>query len=97
MILALMVTTSLLAAGDPPASASTSAPTPVANPTAGPAYAPAKASEQKDTQLVCKSEPVLGSRLPVRRCRTVGDIKDRSLQDRQEVEHAQQNLQIRGN
>jgi hypothetical protein len=92
-----MVTASLLAAGDPPASASTYAPTPVASPTAGPVYAPAKASEQKDNQFLCKSEPVIGSRLPVRRCRTVGDIKDRSLQDRQEIEHAQTNLQIRGN
>ena len=57
----------------------------------------AKAADQKDSQMVCKSEAVLGSRLPVRRCRTVGDIKDRMLQDQQQVQRAQANLQERSN
>lgn len=60
-------------------------------------YAPPKAADQKDNQLVCKSEAVLGSRLPVRRCRTVADIKDRMLQDQQAVDRAQANLQIKSN
>ena len=60
-------------------------------------YAPAKAADQKDDQLICKSEPVLGSRLPVRRCRTVADMKDRMLQDQQAVERAQANIHIKSN
>ena len=52
-------------------------------------YAPAKAVDAKPDQLVCKSEPVLGSRMPVRRCHTVADIAERQLQDRQAIEHAQ--------
>ena len=77
-----------------------SAPTPAAPAKpAAPAmtYAPAKAADQKDDQLVCKSEAVLGSRLPVRRCRTVRDIRDRELQDQQAVDRAQANISIRGN
>ena len=65
--------------------------------TPGLTYAPPKAADQKDDQLVCTTQAVLGSRMPVRRCRTVGDIKDRSLNDRQMVEHAQSNLQWRSN
>jgi hypothetical protein len=60
-------------------------------------YAPPKVVDQKDNQLVCRTEPVLGTRLPVRRCRSVGDMKDRTLNDRQMVEHVQENLQLRSN
>jgi hypothetical protein len=52
-------------------------------------YAPPKAAEAKDNQLVCKTEAVLGSRMPVRRCHTVAEIKDRQQQDRAAIEHAQ--------
>jgi hypothetical protein len=54
-------------------------------------YAPPKAADQKDDQLVCKSEAVLGSR----RCRTVGEIKDRALQDQQAIDRAQANIHIK--
>jgi len=60
-------------------------------------YAPPKAADQKDNQLICKSEPVLGSRLPVRRCHTVADVKDRMLQDQQAIDRAQANLNIKSN
>ncbi|MFL5297802.1 MAG: hypothetical protein ACJ798_15615 [Phenylobacterium sp.] len=91
-VLAAVSVSAASAAGVDPA-----APAPAPAVQAGPTYAPPKAADQKDGQLICRSEAVLGSRMPVRRCRTVGDIKDRQLQDRQNVEHAQQNLQIRGN
>jgi hypothetical protein len=99
MLLSLFLAGALLA--EPPAAptpAPTVAPATVSKPPAPQmTYAPAKAADQKDGQLVCKSEAVLGSRLPVRRCRTVGDIKDRALQDQQAVERAQANINIRSN
>jgi hypothetical protein len=58
-------------------------------------YAPPKAADQKPDQLVCKMENPIGSRIPVRRCRSVGDIADKALQDRMQIEHAQQNIQMR--
>jgi hypothetical protein len=71
---------------------------PAAAPVAGAmTYAPPKAADQKDDQLVCKTTAVLGSRLPVRRCATVGDVKDRAQQDRETIRHAQENLQWRSN
>ena len=91
---------SILAAGFLLTDAVTAAPpAPAAAPTAAKAaptmtYAPPKAADQKDEQLVCKSEPVLGSRLPVRRCRTVADIKDRRLQDQQAIDRAQANVHL---
>ena len=78
-----------------PAAPEAAAPAKPAPPT--PVYAPPKAADQKDDQIVCHSQSVLGSRLPVRRCRTVGEIKERTFNDQQMVEHAQQNLQIRSN
>jgi len=85
------------AAAAPPTT--TVAPATVTGQPAPPAvsYAPPKAADQKDDQIVCRSEAVLGSRLPVRRCRTVHDIKDRMLQDQQAVDRAQANLQTRSN
>src|SRR4051812_24080022 len=81
----------------PPAAAAGVSPVIVvsATPPAGPVYAPAKAADQKDDQFVCKTEAVLGSRLPVRRCRTVHDMNDRAREDREMVDRAQSNLQIR--
>ena len=81
MILFLLATGALLV--EP------AAPAPPKAPPAGLTYAPAKLKDAKADQLVCKTAPVLGSRLPVRRCSTVADIQDRSLQDRQQIEHAQ--------
>ena len=86
--LALAVATS--AAAQTPPSGAPAAKEAAAN-TVSPATAvgPKATAPDDPNKLVCKSEPVLGSRLPVRRCRTVADIRDRQLQDRQSVEHAQ--------
>lgn len=82
LILSLLVAAALWAEPTGPA-----AKAPAAQPTL--TYAPPKAADAKDNQLVCKSEPVLGSRMPVRRCHTVAEIKDRQQQDREAIEHAQ--------
>jgi hypothetical protein len=101
VIIALGLVASLslsTAAGPPdgtPAPASQAAPV-VVTPAPPLTYAPAKAADQKDDQLVCHTEAVLGSRLPVRRCRTVRDIKERMLSDQQAIDRAQANLQIPG-
>ena len=87
MILSLLVVTALWAG--PPAAAPQEAHQTGPKTEAPMTYAPPKAAEAKDNQLVCRTEAVLGSRLPVRRCHTVAEIKDRQLQDREMVEHAQ--------
>ena len=54
------------------------------------AQATGVAAKQRDPEaLVCKSEPVLGSRLPIKRCRTQGDMAQQKLQDRQALERSQ--------
>ena len=82
MILSLLIVTALWAEPPAPAAPKSEATPPVT-------YAPPKAADAKENQMVCRTEAVLGSRLPVRRCHTVADIRDRQLQDRQEIEHAQ--------
>jgi hypothetical protein len=58
--------------------------------TAQAASQPTDVAKKNDPQaLVCKSEPVLGSRLPAKRCRTQGDMAQQKLQDRQALERAQ--------
>jgi len=52
------------------------------------AAAPQKAKDDPNT-VVCRSEPVLGSRMPVKRCRTKGDMAAQKLEDRQAIERAQ--------
>jgi hypothetical protein len=48
------------------------------------------AEKQRDPEtLVCRSEPVLGSRLPIKRCRSQGDIAQQKIQDRQALERSQ--------
>jgi hypothetical protein len=98
LLSALLVGAVLSQAAPPAAPPTTVAPATVTGerPAGAPlTYAPAKAADQKNDQLVCKSEAVLGSRLPVRRCRTVGDIKDRALQDQQAIDRAQANIHIK--
>ncbi|WP_309605899.1 hypothetical protein [Phenylobacterium sp.] len=65
--------------------------TPAAPPAPAPALtAPTKAKAADDPNaLVCKSEPVLGSRLATKRCRTVADIAQRKLDDRAALERVQ--------
>jgi hypothetical protein len=52
------------------------------------AEAPEKAKDDSNA-MVCRSEPVLGSRMPVKRCRTKGDMAAQKLEDRQAIERAQ--------
>lgn len=52
--------------------------------------ATAASKKQNDPMaVICKSEPVLGSRMPTKRCRTQGQIDAQRLEDRQALEHAQ--------
>jgi len=58
--------------------------------TPAPAAPAAKAEGQKtaaadQNKLICKSEPVLGSRMPVKKCRTAGDAAAEKLQAQQEL------------
>jgi hypothetical protein len=83
MIVALLAATVLLADV-----------TPAATPTAAPAAkaaAPTTAQKTADsnTKLVCKSEAVLGSRMPVKKCRTVGDAAAEKLEAQQALERMQ--------
>jgi hypothetical protein len=72
MFVALIAATVLMA------DAGASAP---ANPPAPAAAAAQPAKKAEDKQLVCKSEQVLGSRLPVKKCRTV----EQAAQDKQDA------------
>jgi hypothetical protein len=47
------------------------------------------AKKSDPAALVCKSEPVLGSRLPTKRCRTQGDIATEKFESRQALERSQ--------
>lgn len=48
------------------------------------------APKKDDSQeMVCHSEQVLGSRMPVKRCRTKGDMAAQKLEDRQALERMQ--------
>ncbi|HEX4711752.1 hypothetical protein [Phenylobacterium sp.] len=54
------------------------------------AQAATAGKKQNDpSAMVCKSEPVLGSRLPTKRCRTQAQIDSQRLEDRQAIERAQ--------
>ena len=78
MIIAVLAAFALMADSTPAAQ-----PTPTLATTS-----PAKASDNP-MALVCKNEPVLGSRLPTKRCRTRGDIAQQGLDDRAAIERAQ--------
>ena len=92
MLLGLMAATLLMSQAAP---AAAPAPAPEATPKAtNVTYAPPKAADQKDDQLVCKMELPIGSKIPKRTCRSVGDIRDKALQDRLQIEHAQQNISM---
>ncbi len=68
------------------------APDAAAKPAATAAVSPATgvAAKKSDPQaLVCKSEPVVGSRMPAKRCRTQGDIATEKFESRQALERTQ--------
>jgi N-acetylglutamate synthase/N-acetylornithine aminotransferase len=84
MIVALLAATVLLADVAPAVTPAAGAPT-------AKAAAPTTAQKTADanTKLVCKSEPVLGSRMPVKKCRTVGDAAAEKLEAQQALERMQ--------
>ena len=79
MFVALIAATVLMA------DAASAAPT--TPPPAAPAAQPAKKAEGQ--QMVCKSEQVIGSRLPVKKCMTKGEADMRRFEDRQDLERSQ--------
>jgi len=79
MFVALIAATLLMADATTAAAANTPAPA---------AAQPAK-KKADDQQMVCKSEEVLGSRLPVKRCRTAAQAAADKQNAREELERAQ--------
>lgn len=85
MIIAVLAAFALMADSTPAAQ-----PTLAATAEAGAVTAPAKAKAADNPMaMVCKSEPVLGSRLPTKRCRTQGDIAQQRIEDRAAIERVQ--------
>ena len=68
-----------------------------AAPPAGEAAAatPAKAEKAKKTDIVCKKEPVLGSRMKQRVCMTQADWDQRAIDGKDDTEAAQRNQPMR--
>jgi hypothetical protein len=94
MISAILAAAALLmqAATSPPPVPDAAAPKPAEAPnTVSPATALGARTKTPDdpNALVCKSEPVLGSRLTVKRCVTKSEADMRKLEDRQELERMQ--------
>ena len=85
MIVAMLAATVLLADSTTAlqATGTTTAPTPAA------ASQPAKKKAENQADLVCKSEPVLGSRMPVRKCRTSAQAAQDKLDAQAELDRAQ--------
>lgn len=77
MIVALLAATVLLTDAT---SAATSA---AAKPAA------AQRIAENNNRLICKSEPVLGSRMPVKKCHTVGDAAQEKFEAQQALERMQ--------
>jgi hypothetical protein len=60
-----------------------------AAPSSPPPAAAAAAQPAKKAEMVCKSEQVLGSRLPVKKCRTVDQAAQDKQDAREQLDHAQ--------
>ncbi|HEX4711751.1 hypothetical protein [Phenylobacterium sp.] len=95
MISAILVAAMLLA-GPATAVPSASGETPAAKPATTPgtvSEATGVASKTKAPDdrnaMVCKTEPVLGSRMTVKRCMTKGDMAMKQFEDRQTLERMQ--------
>ena len=68
------------------------APAPVAPATAavdGATAAPGVTKAKRDSDLICHSEQVLGSRIPSRVCYTRAEQEDRAQQDKQNLQRMQ--------
>ena len=67
---------------------------------AAPAAAPAKAAKAETPNkdgLVCRKEPVLGSRMKTRVCLTQAEWDQRQAQDREMLEQAQRGKPLQSN
>ena len=94
MISAVLAAAAMLAG--PPSLPAPSDGTPAAKPATPPhtvSEATAVAGKTKapddPNEIVCKSEPVLGSRMTVKRCMTRGDMAMKQFEDRQQLERMQ--------
>ena len=82
MIVAMFAATALMVDA-----AATAQPTPAAETQPPAATEPAKKKETAN--LVCRSEPVLGSRLPTRKCRTAEQAQHEKEEARSDLARAQ--------
>jgi len=90
MIIALLAATVLMADSTTALQAAPSA-TPAAQPQAVAATAEqnAKPKKQASNGLICKTEPVLGTRLPTKRCRTAEQIAAQQQEDQADLDKMQ--------
>lgn len=88
MIIALLAATVLMADSTTALQAAPSS-TPAAQPQAAAAEQGAKPKKQASNALVCKNEPVLGSRLPTKRCRTSEQMAQQQQEDRANLDKMQ--------
>jgi hypothetical protein len=87
MIIALLAATVLMADSTPALQAATTAAQPQA--VAATAEKNAKPKKPASNALVCKNEPVLGSRLPTKRCRTTEQMAAQQQEDQANLDKAQ--------
>jgi len=89
MITALLAAAAFLAGATPAAPATPSA-APTQTTVSSVVVPPQKKpTDQAANTLICRNEPVMGSRLKVKRCNTQAEIDDRRLQDRADLEKLQ--------
>ena len=91
MIIALLAATVLMADATTALQSTPSTSTTNAQPQAAAAAAEpnAKPKKQAGNTLVCKNEPVLGSRLPTKRCRTTEQMAAQQQEDQQNLDKMQ--------
>lgn len=88
MILALLAATVLMA-DSTTAMQTAPAPTGAQPPAAAATEQPAKPKKQANNTLVCRNEPVLGSRLPTKRCRTTEQMAAQKQEDQANLDKMQ--------
>jgi hypothetical protein len=87
-MISLMFAAALMAAGGDSAQASQTA-------AAAPSATPAKAAKADKNEMVCKREPVLGSRMKERVCMTQAAWDQRKADARADLEKSQTNQTIK--
>jgi hypothetical protein len=87
MIVAMLAAMALMADSTTALQATSTPASPSAQATA--AAQPVKKKADNQADLICRSEPVLGSRMPVKKCRTTSQAAQDKQDARQELERAQ--------